>query len=62
MVDLKTNPALLEALHRAAQRKPTADEIQRQRVSFIMSAVNSKGDVTASRIQEVLAEQEGIRS
>lgn len=59
MIEMKTKPSLLRVLQEAAQRKPTADEIQRQRVSFIMSAVKESGGVTESRIREVLAEQEG---
>jgi len=58
-MDLKTKPSLLHALSEAAQRKPTADEIQRQRVSFILGAVKEGGGVTESRVREVLAEQEG---
>ena len=60
MAELRTSPALLRALAKAMEREPTADEIQRQRVSFIMGAVKSE-DVTKSRIQEVLAKQDGVR-
>ena len=59
MNDLKTDPALLRAIHAAIQRKPTADEVNRQRVSFIMSAVNERGDVTEQQIKAVLADQDG---
>ena len=63
MIDLRTSPSLLRGLQMAAQRKPTAEEVQKQRLSFIMSAVNESGEVTESRIKEVLAEQEGgVRS
>ena len=59
MTNLKTDESLLEALRSAAQRRPSADEVQRQRVSFILSAVNQGEGVTKSRIQEVLSEQDG---
>lgn len=60
LADLKTDAALLMALEKSSTRKQTADEIREQRVSFIYGAINNKTDVTRSRIQEVLAEQQGI--
>jgi len=59
MVALKTSSELLDLLAAAARRKPTSDEIERQRVSFIMSTVKENSDVTVSRIKEVLADQDG---
>ena len=58
-MEMKTRPSLLHALSEAVQRKPTTDEIQRQRVSFVVSAVKESGGVTKARVKEILAEQEG---
>lgn len=58
---LTTKASLLSALTEAARTKPSADELQKQRISFIMSAVKENDDMTESRIKEVLAEQEGSR-
>lgn len=60
MINLKTKPKLLRELQSAVRRGSTAEDVQRQRISFIMSAVNKKGNVTESRIKEVLAAQEGV--
>ena len=62
MADLKTNEGLLRALKEASSRKPTADELHRQRVSFIMSIVKDTSGITRARVEHVLAEQEGKKS
>jgi len=59
MTELKTQESLLSALRRASSHTPTAEEMKRQRVSFIMGALKAGSDVTRDRIEEVLAEQEG---
>ena len=59
MVDIHTKPSLLRALESAARRKPTVDEVKKQRVSFVMSAVKENRELTKARIEEILAEQEG---
>lgn len=62
MTDLKTNESLLHALKRAASHTPTAEELHRQRVSFILGSLREESTVTRERVQEVLAEQEGRKS
>ena len=59
MTELKTDANLLRALQRASTRKPTAEELRQQRVSFIMGLLKENSGVTRSRIQEVLAKQDG---
>lgn len=61
MNDIKTDGALLRALEAAAQRKQTAEEVQSQRVSYIMGMVRQNENVTKSRILAVLADQNGDR-
>jgi hypothetical protein len=59
MSELKTKPSLLDALHKASTQAPTAEELQRQRVSFIMGVLPHNSGVTRAHVEDVLAEQEG---
>jgi hypothetical protein len=59
MAELHTNEALLRALKIASEMKPTAEDLQRQRVSFIMGILKEDSGITRARVEEVLAEQEG---
>ncbi len=59
MTDLKDDKELLSALRRASTYRPTAEELARQRVSFILGSLGDSSGVTRDRIQEVLAEREG---
>jgi hypothetical protein len=61
MTDLKTSESLLSALRRAATT-PSAEEIEQQRVSFIMGSLSERSSVTRARVQEVLAQQEGKKA
>jgi len=62
MTHLKTSETLLRALRDASKYVPTADELQKQRVSFIMGSLKEESNVTRSRVQEVLDEQEGLKA
>jgi len=59
MTQLKTNESLLSALRKASSRVITAEELHKQRVSFIMGSTNAKSGVTRAKIQQVLDKQEG---
>lgn len=59
MTDLKTDDALLRALANAAQKQPTADEIEAQRISFIMGSLGEKSAVSRRRVTEILAQHDG---
>ena len=56
---LKTDPALLRKLQRSADHKPSADEIMKQRVSFVFGSMKSSSGVTRERVRQVLLEQDG---
>jgi hypothetical protein len=58
----RTNDALLRALKIAAETKLTAEDLQRQRVSFIMGVVKDDSGITRVRVEEVLAEQGGKKA
>ena len=59
MTDLKTPEQLLSALRAASSRKPTPEELLKQRISFIMSALSEHSSVTRAQVTEILAHQEG---
>ncbi len=62
LTDIKTKPALLEALKLAASMQQTAEEIQKQRVSFIMGMLRDSSTVTRAKVSQVLADQQGRKS
>jgi len=62
MTNLKTKESTLNALQQASRRPLTAEELQKQRVSFIMGSLKKESPVTRAKVQEVLAEQEGRKS
>lgn len=57
--NIKTDPALLEALEKSAKTPLTAEEIKKQRVSFIMGSLSTDSSITRERVQEILAQQLG---
>lgn len=62
ILELKTNAELLEALQKSLTRKPTAEEIREQRVSFVYGSLSSKSSVTRDRVRQLLVEQSGIEA
>jgi hypothetical protein len=61
MNELKTKESLLSALRAATTRALTAEELAKQRVSFIIGTLKEGSGVTRSKVQEVLENQEGKR-
>lgn len=59
MTDLRTDKELLDAISAAARHKPTADELFRQRVSYIYGSLRNSSTVTREKITDVLAAHEG---
>lgn len=62
MTALKTRETLLSKLKQAADRKLSADELYKQRVSFIMGSLSSTSNVTRAQVKEVLEDFEGRKS
>ena len=62
MNKLKTDKVLLKALRKSSTRAPTAKELHDQRVSFIMGSLKEPSNVTRSRVEQVLAQQEGKKA
>jgi hypothetical protein len=60
VLELKTDTELLRALKSAAGRKPSAEELVEQRVSYIYGAMDSQSGVTRERIKQTLDDQDGL--
>jgi hypothetical protein len=59
MTDLRTDERLLAALQQSATMTPPADQIERQRLSFVMGALPMDSDVTREDVRELLDRQKG---
>jgi hypothetical protein len=59
MTDLKTDESLLKKLRDATTRVPTAEELEKQRVSFVMGSLGRQSTATRAQVEEMLAKQEG---
>jgi len=62
MTNLRTDDALLRKLEAAASKTLSADELRKQRISFIMGTLKDNSTVTRAKITEVLAVQEGKKT
>ena len=56
---LKTSDELFRMIEEAKMRKPTADEVRKQRVSFIYGSLGKESAITREHIQKVLDAGEG---
>ncbi len=61
MTKIKTQPDLIRALKKAASLELSADDVHRQRVSFVMGTLKEKSDITRAKVEQVLAKQDGRR-
>lgn len=59
MTELRTNEALLNALQKASSRSPSFDQLDKQRLSFVMGALPENNGMTREEVQQVLERQEG---
>lgn len=57
VVTTRTNSALIDAMREAAARVSTVEDARRQRVEFIISALQKGGGVTRDQVEDVLARQ-----
>ena len=62
MLEIRTNPKLLDALKSAAQGTLSAEELRRQKVSFIMGSLKDDSTITRNRVKEVLDSLEGRKA
>ena len=54
-LSLKGDQSVLSTLQAAANRKPSADELFEQRVSFVYSAMSEKSGVSRERVRELVS-------
>jgi len=59
MSEPKTDARLLQRMKQAARSQLTAEQIDEQRVSFIMSALSEKNTATRAKVTQILAQHEG---
>ncbi|MFN7319604.1 MAG: hypothetical protein ACK5TM_01020 [Methylobacterium sp.] len=59
MTELRTSEALLTALKEASSRSPSFDQLDKQRLSFVMGALPEDNKMTRDEVQNVLERQEG---
>lgn len=59
ILKLKTDSSLLKALKEASSKKPDAEELAEQRVSFIFGSLDEDNSMTHDQIKQILDEQEG---
>jgi hypothetical protein len=55
----KTDPSLLARLARAAKHEMSAEEIRRQRVSFVYGNLPQNNSMTRNQVAEAIARIEG---
>ncbi|MBP1873571.1 hypothetical protein J2Z19_003286 [Ensifer adhaerens] len=60
--NLKTKDALLRTLRRAGAKKLSFEDLQKQRVSFVIGSLSAESSVTRAQVKEVLANFEGRKS
>ena len=60
MTDIQSSPELLATLKEAAKRKLTADELHRQKVSYIVSSLHKENtEITTEMVENELRKLDG---
>lgn len=59
MTGIHTDPTLLDALKQAAGKKLTAEQLRRQKVSFIMGSLKQDSTITREFVESQLKQSEG---
>ncbi len=62
MRDLHTDPAILRALRAAVGRELTPEEVEQQRISFVLGSLKHDSSVTRPQIRTILARQAGRKT
>jgi len=60
ILELRTDPELLELVRKTAGRKLTAAERREQRISFVFGQVGRKSGLTLEEIRRMIEEREGL--
>ncbi|TIL71972.1 MAG: hypothetical protein E5Y59_03130 [Mesorhizobium sp.] len=59
MTTIRTNEALLRALEKSSSRSLSHDQFEKQRLSFVMGALDDENDMTREQVEQVLERQDG---
>jgi hypothetical protein len=59
VLDLKDGDRLKKALKGAASVPMTAEDVMRQRVSYVYGSIDADNGVTRERVRQLILEQEG---
>jgi len=59
MTNLSTDARLLALLKEVSGRPLSAEEVKKQKISYVMGFVGEKSGVTKERVSEILVRQEG---
>jgi len=59
MTEIQSNKSLLRALHDAAGRRMTPEEIREQRISFVISTLDEGSEFSREDIAKIIDEKEG---
>lgn len=60
--NLRASPSALESLNRLSANVPGHDELEQQRLSFVMGSLKSSNGITRAQVQEILDQHEGKKS
>jgi hypothetical protein len=62
MTDLHTNEKLLSKLKASASKTLSAEDILKQRISYVMGTLKDNSSVTRAKVKDVLSMQDGKKS
>jgi len=60
--NLRASASALESLNRLSANVPGHDELEQQRLSFVMGSLKSSNEITKAKVQEILNQHEGKRN
>ena len=61
MKEIRTDPDLIEALHRSAGQEMTEEEIRKQKISFIMGTLSFDSKITREEVADCIDRMAGRR-
>lgn len=59
MTGIRTSEALLKALEQSSSRTLSQDQFEKQRLSFVMGALDDDNDMTREQVEQALERQDG---
>ncbi len=59
MPDIRTDETLLKELEAKSSKTPSFDQLDKQRLSFVMGVLPEENEMTREEVQSALEQQEG---